>query len=879
MLQIFVYDSTGAKFELDLYEEQPLKLTLSAEEISDIPVVNSAFSKQFRIPATQTNSRVFQWWYEVNTVDFDITQRVSAELYVDGLFYKSGHIRIEAAFVNEQTSNIDLGIVFFGETRDFASQVGEINLNQLNLTALDHNLSITTIEQSWAEEWDPTRAYTFEVAPMDRRPVEYVWYEGLMYECVTTNTNQLPTNPTYWTLVAVPEVAQDSIRYILADRGYTYEPSPGVSATTVEPLENVIAFDNYGNPWPKAFDDKNNPLAISQFTLMVSVKETIDAIFAQTDYSYSADSFFNEPQFAKLYTDAISTPTVENESGQATCSVIVSGQQLGGGTEERVEFDIIQSNPAAAWSNATYQYTVGVDGPYTMSAEVIVGDYIDPADPDGVYTLKIYKKSGATVSLQASSVGLLPIQGVVVVSVSTSFTADAGDLIYVNLQSSGGSNNPYISNGTFEMTITPIAVNVANSMKYDVKCLDFLKGILTKFKMIMAPSVSNEYEFVIKPWIDYIGSGETFDWTAKLDVSKDVVLSPVFYAQSQLIEFTDRDDSDHQNLPFQLEYNRVYGALQFDSQNDLLKNTRRIETIFAPTPVAPVEGTDPTTPSQFVIPYFSKLGTEVTSHGHITHVPMITKPRLLWWNGLAPIDQGVSTNEHWWYWDGADANTKTEANLFYPRMTPYSIVSPTTVDTINLNWFRETPLWDYTPGVPSNNGQSVYEKYWNVYTQELYSPLARVMTAYFNIDAQDLRTLSFDDVIFIKNSYWRVLKVSDAPLTETATVKVDLVKLLDYVIFENTGDPTPGGGGIDDVVMTGQGGSEPPTTIYYQVVDCDTGLIMKQVASIIPVGITNTVEISGSGNVGICYNVIDFALSGLDGTVIAVYPDCLSCAG
>jgi len=102
MLQIFVYDSTGAKFELDTYKEQPLKLTLSAEEITGIPQINSAFSKEFRIPATQNNSKVFKWWYEVNTIDFDVTKRVVAEIFVDGQFYKSGHIRINSAFVNEQ---------------------------------------------------------------------------------------------------------------------------------------------------------------------------------------------------------------------------------------------------------------------------------------------------------------------------------------------------------------------------------------------------------------------------------------------------------------------------------------------------------------------------------------------------------------------------------------------------------------------------------------------------------------------------------------------------------------------------------------------------------------------------------------------------------
>jgi len=131
MLQIYVYDDTGASYSLDLYKEDPLKITLSAEEINDIPRINSAFSKAFRVPATQTNSKVFQWWYEVNTVDFDITRRVRADIYSDGVFYKSGHIRIQNAFVNQETTQVDLELVFFGETRDFASQISEIHYQNL----------------------------------------------------------------------------------------------------------------------------------------------------------------------------------------------------------------------------------------------------------------------------------------------------------------------------------------------------------------------------------------------------------------------------------------------------------------------------------------------------------------------------------------------------------------------------------------------------------------------------------------------------------------------------------------------------------------------------------------------------------------------------
>ena len=809
MLQIFIYDSTGAKYELDLYEEEPLKLTLSAEEIGDIPVVNSAFSKQFRIPATQNNSRVFKWWYEVNTVDFDVTQRIAAEIHVDGIFYKSGHIRIEAAYTNEVSSNIDLGIIFFGETRDFASQVGEINLNQLNLTALDHGLTLTTLQDSW-----------------------------------------------------IGNLKNGDLRYILADRGYTYTETP---SGTYDPVQNVIAFNNQGQPWSNGFYLPANPLDIKQFTLMVRVKAIIDAIFAQTDYNYSTDSFFNDAQFLDLYTEAISTATPEYAADEALVDIRSGSQQYTAGLEQRVQFNITQQDPAGAWSNATNQYSVGSTGGYDFELQLQVSDYVNGAGPAGDYTLTLYKTSGGVTTAIATDTDTLPIQGVVILNIATVATPLLdGDIVFATLTSGGGATGPNSSGGYFKVTSTPLAILVANLMKYDVKCLDFLKGILTKFKMIMAPSADNEYEFVIKPWIDYIGTGETFDWTNKLDVNKDVVLSPVFYEQSQLIEFADKSDTDHQNLPFQLKYNRVYGTLQFDSQNDLLKNTRKVETVFAPTPVAIVEGA--ITASEFVIPYFCKLGTSVTDHGHIVHEPMITKPRLLWWNGLAA--QGAS--EDWYYTDGVtDVHNTTD----YPRMTPYSIF-PTTVDTINLNWFRETPLFE---GL--NLGQSVYERYWNAYIQQLYSPLARVMTAYFNIDAQDLYTLSFDDVIFIKNSYWRVLKIYDAPLTETATVKVDLVKLLDYETIVNTNPPTPEGGGIDDVVIVGSGGgTESPGLKYiFELCVSPVGTVIATSAVALSIGQAVNL-ISGIINPTACYVVVGTSTGVSAATVGNIYIDCDDCA-
>jgi hypothetical protein len=758
MLQIYVYDDTGNSFELDLYESEPMKLTLSAEEIKDIPRVNSAFSKAFRIPATQKNSRVFQWWYEVNTVDFDVTRRVRADIYVDGLFYKSGHIRIDAAYVNETTSQVDLEVVFFGETRDFASQIGEITLNQLNLTELNHELTIANVQASWAGT-----------------------------------------------------LANKGIRYALAERGYDYDDSG------VEIQDSEIAQSQQHN---KSFQKSNHPLDINQLTPMVQVKRIIDSIFEQTEYTYSANSFFNTTLFEDLYTDGIPRAEAIINQVDGRFRAESTGQELSPfGTIEYVEFSNEITDPSNSYFPASSFYFVPEDGTYTIGTnfDLELGRSILKPSPD--YRVRLVK--GATILADTGvisvPVGLNKYTATVNLAFTGALTKSTGSSDAVNVQVevfNTNGNNDILADGVFECTAASVTfISVSDLLKYDVKCLDFFKSILTKFKLIMAPSADNEFEFEIMPWKDYIASGDRFDWTKKMDVSKDIVLKPIFFEQSQLIDFKDVDDEDRKNKPFFDLNGRTYGALQFDSTNDLLKDTKTVTTVFAPTPIDVVEGFPAT--SEFVIPFFSKTGEETTDHGHLQHLPMRVKPRLLFWNGLAA--QGA--NEDWYYWDSTVGNgSKVHNTVDYPRMTPYSIW-PTTADTINLNWFR-----DETFPVDANLGKSVYEEYWNVYIQQLYSPYARILSAYFNLSAQDLREISFDDIIFIKNSYWRILKIYDAPLTETSTVKVDLVKLLDYKTFANNGDPSPGGGGIDYIDVTGGGGTPIPTGDVVETQDATTGL-------------------------------------------------------
>ena len=813
MLQIYVYDDLGARYELDLYKEEPLKLTLSVEEISDLPRVNSAFSQSFRIPATQNNSKVFKWWYEVNTVDFDVTRRVAAEIHVDGLFYKSGHIRIQAAYVNDVTSQVDLEIVFFGETRDFASQIGEITLNELNLTSLNHELTLTNVQDSW-----------------------------------TGN------------------LANGDVRYALAVRGYDYDENGVI-------LQNSELAD--AQQHTKSFQKSVHPFNINQMTPMVRAKAIIDAIFAQTEYTYSSDSFFNTTLFEDLYTDTIvdASPTFTDEAG--LLEAYSTGQSLRPFESfEYVEFPNEISDPANAFAANLGFYYPPVDGNYTMNMSLNLRLGRSLVHPTPTYTIRV--RQGLNI-IQTKTVTVPYGVTAYTVTDTLSMTNEplvagtgSSKVVVVEVKVENTNfNNSVEADSSWEVTTAPSAVSVNTLMKYNIKCVDFLKSILTKFKLIMVPSVDNEFEFVVKPWKDYIASGDRLDWTYKLDNSKTTMLKPIFFEQSQLIDFMDQPDEDMKNKPFQELNGRTYGTLQFDSQNDLLQNTKKIETIFAPTPVDIVDGFAAS--SDFVVPFFAKQGTEESDHGHLQELPMKIKPRLLFWNGMAA--QGV--DEAWYYTDGT---TDVHNTTNYPRFTPYSEF-PTTSTTINLNWFRDTPYPQ-----DDNLGKSVYEEYWNEYIQQLYSNEARILTAYFNLDSQDMRILSFDDLIFIKNAYWRILKVYNAPLSEIATVKVDLVKVLDVETFANDGDPTPTGGGIDDVIVTGGGGSDvnppPPQPVNrtYTVQTCTNPgdpeyATWTSVTALTP---GQSVKVT-VGTPGECWQIINETTNASTATILTVYTDCAEC--
>ena len=822
-VQLYAYEGT-TRYELDLYEEQPIKITLSAEEITDPTQVNSNFSRQFRIPATNANSRFFKYWYTSGVLDFDVTKKVASEIHVDGILYTVGQLRLVAAYDNGSADRIDFEVVFLGETKTFSSQVGDLYMNSLDCTDAAHVLTLDYLENSWLDPWNATTTYATG---------DYVWWSaasynnpaiGDTYVATTASTNSEPslTNSNWNRITTAARVGSPiPVRYIVADRGNLYEennqnqlvvaPVPGATAASEVSVDSS-AGQGFPSSHSASFTKQAHPLYLTQFTPIVQVKYLVDKIFASTEYTYTPDSVFNETWFQDLYVDGIATgfpftPSGNGESNATTTTQVIPDPSI---TiyPLLIVFPIVQQNNANAYDSTTGIYTVPVNGVYTFEMELF--GRLDEISPlyDCEIAIAIFRNGSQVASDTQGGPGpfLFDFEGNDKLVYTGSF--NAGDEVQCVVRDLGAgspetSEGGYIIRGRFACTSTPQQIAVNDLLKTDLKIIDWFKSILTKFRLVMVPTVQDPSQFTVKPWNDYIASGDTFDWTYKLDHNKDIKLEPLFFSQKADITFTDQEDIDQTNTYQQDTFGLVYGTRQFTSGNELLSDTQNVTTEFAPTPVSHIDGLTQID-TQFIVAKFFENGDDVISgHGHFTHEPIVPVQRLLFWNRLRPTT--TNTNNHpnqqikWYYTDNATTKNSDQAPLKKAGIRRYPAASylseiPTTNTTLNLGWKKQFPYFAF-PGAPSTIGQlgqDVFVRYWQNYINNVYSPNARKMTAYFNLDSEDLRLLTFDDVIFIKDSYWRILKVLDAPLGEVATIKVELIKLLDYV--------TPIGQGLFDPV-------------------------------------------------------------------------------
>ena len=123
---------------LDQYGDEVIEITSSVLDVGDLTKNTGDFSKTFTIPASPTNNKHFQHWYNASIDDgFDARTKVDGHIDIDGVPFKTGKWRLSEAIFKDGV--IDGYIInFFGNLPNVKDTLGDDLLSDINFVKYDH---------------------------------------------------------------------------------------------------------------------------------------------------------------------------------------------------------------------------------------------------------------------------------------------------------------------------------------------------------------------------------------------------------------------------------------------------------------------------------------------------------------------------------------------------------------------------------------------------------------------------------------------------------------------------------------------------------------------------------------------------------------------
>jgi hypothetical protein len=719
-MRLYVKQTTGFIL-LDLMENNPIKLTMSVADIMDPTANPSTYSQTFRVPNTANNNLFFKSAFNINAITFDATKKIESYIQDSNVTISVGSIRLTNIVTNNKDKNVEYEITFFGEVSDLASNIGGGFLNSLNLSQFNHEKSYVNIVNSW-------------------------------------NLN----------------LFSGDIIYPLIEWGYDY--FEGV------PVQNTLALHD-NTLAQKGFTKNQHPLSIAQFKPVIRAKVLIDAIFASSGFTY--DSSFINVNNSDFMSQYIITEQQDRAQDNTISKLEVNGlwQQVLQAASQVILFPYEVYDPSNSFDNTTMIFKVPIQFVNPLDYYIFdIGGWftnwsfnnffeirLDNLTTNSIITSHIF--TGTTYGIPyyffhtfniPNSVGGVPL-------------ASLGDELIFRIISTvpPNANRNNVSTAILRQTTSVGDItNLSNFLPNNVKTIDFLKGIIERYNLVLEPSKIKEKHFTITPWVNWVEQGTQRDWTDYVDGNVDIQSKPLFISQKRANTWRDDEDSDYVNYNFQLATKTTYGQLDLDSQIEILVGNNLVQSIFAPTPLLPIgnASSEPTASAnqklaaQFLIPHISKDTTT-------ERTPIVPKLRLVYYNGMrtAPLEWHIKN----------DANVTQHWNQ-YPLVSQYSVLDNLGTTFNDMAWRNAAPLWDITntvPNPPARTTRDLWNNYWQKWYDFTYDKFGKILEMNIVLDYKKVWDLKFNDKIFIKDSWFMVNKITDYEVGKPTSCKVELIRV------------------------------------------------------------------------------------------------------
>ena len=832
-----VFTSTEeTSFELDLNEFPNISVNYQFSDIKNPETRKGSFSQTFKLPFTDNNNKFFENWYNYNneTQHFNTRQKFNAALFVGTVPQIEGYLQLKAVYQKGQYYEV----VIFSNAADLFAVIGENSLKDVFKNedgSYDDELNHVFNAANLGYSWDGSSSSFQNTAGESLRDSD-AGVQKVMYPMSVTQPDFYFPEPGeggaanlylaysgtefWWRCVDITQFKpaiqlKYLVKRILAKAGFSYTSTfldgsyfgklfmttgghlgsagtsiasavqiPGGSMTIGRsensawgvmdypdshgvPLDcsfglNLIGFG--GTP-SDPFDVINDPSGIYNSTYHYYTKKfpTMETLSLKHG-AYAKDVHkCGEPNTSKVY--------FQYHILEVSDTGVYSGNMLWS-SEEKYITESAQ--------------TIGFGGGMSVTKNIPITEDIVP--------------TGTKFKIVINRTNFQPED-----NTSFEFTLGYAGNHYQIQDSNGVMQNINTRVRCFwdpyELNVYGNTVDVPSNIDPEITQRDFLKDLIQRFNLIVVSDPNNASNIKIETYDDYISQGTIKYWTDKLDLDKEVIVKDTTSLQKKTINFTDQEDEDLYNKEFKEKYPiaNVYGHYRREEQfNQFAKGELKNDSIFSPYINSKVfTDDDPdadTYLTNMTVQYEYSYEIDEES-GSVENKLKETKSKLFYYCGTPTTvleDDGTTITYYMHSITPVTGIISAHSFTTYPVCTPFDITPSSNQYTLtsankSLYWNNVPPLvgdltifnWEENS---TASWSGLYSEYWNNYLNTLYDKQSRIMECYLNLSEVDIFNFKFNDEIFIKDAYWRVISIDNYQVGEKASTKVTLLKVVDSLI-------------------------------------------------------------------------------------------------
>ena len=806
--------------EVELIKSLDPNLTFSINDISKPDKRKSNFSKTITLPGSKTINKLFEYIFNIN-IDlqtFNPNVKTDCLYLVDGETQIDGYLQLKEINILDR-NDITYNVVIFGKLGNFITDLGDRELDDDTMLwgDLDHDYTLANQQTSW------------------------IATTGYVYPIIDYGTG------IDWSDWGVTEIfpsiyAKEYIDRMFAEAGYTYQSSffnsdpfdkliVPFNGQEFALTRDIIALRTFTSSVPNfqattstsheiPFDPSSNTIVYDR-TINMTVENDPNNVYNTTTGLYQCNANGTYNLYYELDLTATFLP-IDNSTGLPPtfdCRTFVAilgkmemvrldnlGNPIGGynntGVVGSKAFNISYTNTIpASTSSVTTTGTTYPDNDYIETVDDLafsVYPFINGATAEwgtidgrqeatpkkyilAINNIYLNNTDQIEIRIKANLFSQEGVLSAINLMVSPGLPYGLTDFIFKKYPLAisladfvEGSVELNLTSGVFRNSVANKSyvegnlIDMFSAIPKKIKQKDFFMSIVKMFNLFVQTNPNNEDQLIIETRNDFYNT-DVNDWSQKLDNSQKLNFLPMGELDSSQYLYTYKPDKDYYNELYSKTWNEVYGERTKDIDNPFLNKEYKTEVIFSPTPSIGNGNSDMVLPS---IKKIDNNGLQTRTQSNM---------RILYYGGLKNT---IFT------WVHASSLVADEVELQYPYCGHYDDPFTPTID-VNFGLTKEI-YWDDTFNTITWTNNNLYNIYYSQFIEEITDINSKIVKGYFYLTPTDIRNLSFKELYFFENQYFRLNKIENYNPTNPVT-KCEFLLINENNSFIPTSEEANGG--------------------------------------------------------------------------------------